>query len=97
MGGSKSMCSWRGESIVCLIKIKLNSLYKHTIIDSLLKNNPTMIVKGDSAAKKHYWRLNDGHCLTNIKPSVLKQFTLPNASSITTSDQGQLKQSPKLS
>ena len=61
-------------------------------------NQPcTIYVRGDSAASQHYWREEVINCLKNIiiksGPSVL----LPNAEAISSTSQGQLSLSIKLS
>ena len=63
-----------------------------------LVNSPKKIViaKGDSAATQNYWREEDKHCLTDLEHAAPCNIILPNATSVSPSEQGQLPLSNKL-
>ena len=82
---------------MCLQK---NNCYLSTYVISLDQKNinlGTIIAKGDSAASHHYWRQQDKEVLSNLKnisgPSVL----LPNGDKISSTEEGLIPLSPKLS
>ena len=56
-----------------------------------------VIMKGDSAASKHYLREEDQRVLTNVKTYDGPPVTLPDADQLTTTKQGSLPLSSRLS
>ena len=56
-----------------------------------------MMAKGDSAASHHYWRIQDSKVLSNIIKIEGPDVVIPNNSTITVTNQGDLPLSNKLS
>ena len=56
-----------------------------------------VMAKGDSAASQHYWRQEDIECLHDIKKYTGPTVKLPNNETITSTSQGNLAISNKLS
>ena len=75
----------------------LKNTTKHCFTPSTVIPPKTVIAKGDSAASNHYWRLQDMDTLTNVKSAPGPTVTLPNLTTITSTQQGQLPLSQKLS
>ena len=59
--------------------------------------NPITIAKGDSAATSHYWRHEDITCLQDIKNTTGPNVTLPDNTTLTSNQEGQLSLNNKLS
>ena len=58
---------------------------------------PHILVKGDSAASKHYWREEDEKCLENVTPYSGPSVILPDADTIAPTKRGIIPLSNKLS
>ena len=56
-----------------------------------------VIAKGDSATSHHHWHSEDEKFLTSMAPNNNAQVTLPNASSMQLTIEGQLSMHPSLS
>ena len=97
MGGSTAycqQCSWKDGTESSLLKIKQN-LNTLSIVP-LLTSNP-VIAKADSGASNHYWRPQDTHCLTNLRQYSGPSVILPDADTLSPSQQGTIDISPGLS
>ena len=55
------------------------------------------MAKGDSAASSHYWRKEDEKCLHDVKKFAGPSVMLPNKTTITANQRGQLSLSDELS
>ena len=67
-------------------------------VDSPTSNlSRTTCAKGDIPATHHYWSQQDQSYLSSIQPETLIKVSLPNASCITATSQGQLPLSKELS
>lgn len=55
------------------------------------------MAKGDSAATSHYWRSEDITCLKHMKPITGPRVTLPDNTTLTSDQEGQLSLNSKLS
>ena len=71
-----------------------SSIVSPTIND---EENEIIQAKGDSAASHHYWRVKDARCLSNITQCNGPSVRLPNNEFISSTQQGLLPLSSKLS
>ena len=60
-------------------------------------NLSTIIAKGNSAASHRYWRQQDKEVLSNLKSISGPSFLLPNRNEISSTEEGLIPLSPKLS
>lgn len=58
---------------------------------------PQVIAKADSSALHNYWREEDSHCLTKVKPTRLCDIILPNETIAQPTNCGQTPPSSTLS
>ena len=42
--------------------------FTSSLLSSVVPPSRTVIAKGDSAASQNYWRQQDAHCLSDLKP-----------------------------
>ena len=66
-------------------------------VNSPKLKTPQVIAKADSGASHNYWRENDAHCLTNVKPTRPCDIVLPDATVIRPTNCGQIPLSSSLS
>ena len=90
-----------GKDSKTKIKIKLNKFSTHIVpLTSNVENSSHkkfVIAKGYSAASQNYWREEDKHCLTNIRPYTGTSVILPDGDTLTANQQGIINISSKLS
>ena len=63
---------------------------EYNLANKVKLNGDTIIAKGDSGATSHYWWDIDRACLQNIEDLQGPTVTLPDNSTISSTEQGQL-------
>ena len=72
------------------INTATNSCYFPSAIPPIKSLSSSIIVKGDSAASKHYFADRHKHCLLNVKKEDGPEVTIPNSSTLKSTEGGHL-------
>lgn len=91
MGGCNHYCTPVVNDTNSSVNPYINSLSINST------NTNTVITKGDSAVTKNYWRPEDKHILYDCRPIDGQPVTIPDGSTISPTEEGDIPISPLLS